>query len=571
MSPDSPRHSPEVPPAEAADPRDARLASLIQELEDVYRRGGEPDLEGAARRYPELADELRALWAAAQIAEELARPDGADATTDWLAAGGSVAGEFSTLEPTRLGRHELLEELGRGGMGVVYRARDVEHGRIVALKCLLRGEAAGLSGVARFRAEVAAVAKLAHPHIVPLHYVDEHDGQPYFVMSYIEGTTLAQRLAEGPMPPAEAARLLARVARAVHYAHGQGVLHRDLKPSNILLDREGEPYVGDFGLAKQVDVETALTQSGAILGTPSFMAPEQAARGRGPVGPASDVYSLGAILYQMLTGRPPFLAASPLDTILLVLEQDPVPPRLLNPTVNPDLEMIALKCLQKPAELRYRSASALADDLDAFLLGDPVSARSASLRALAARLMGETHHAAVLENWGFLWICHSAALVAFFGLTNWLLWRGVSARWPYVLIFTVGLGAWAALFWTLRRRGGPISFVERQLAHIWGSGVVGINLVFLVEWLRGLPVLSLAPMIAVCNGMLFMIKGGILSGSYYIQALVTFLAVIPMAWYPRYAPLIFGFVAAACFFWTGLKYHLRYLRCRRIGTGSPRP
>ena len=293
------------------------------------------------------------------------------------------------------------------------------------------------------------------------------------------------------------------------------MLHRDLKPSNILIDLEGRPHVSDFGLAKRIDADASLTRSGAILGTPSYMAPEQAAANRGPIGPASDVYSLGAILYQMLTGRPPFQAASPVDTVLLVLEQDPVPPRALNPRVDPDLEMIALKCLQKPTELRYPDAAALADDLDAFLAGEPVSARSTSLRALATRLLGETHHATVLENWGSLWMYHSIAMIVFFGLTNWLLWRESSRRWPYVLLFTVGLGAWAAVFWALRRRGGPVTFVERQLAHVWGSGVIGINLIFLVEWLLGLPVLTLAPMFAVTNGMLFLIKGGILSGEFY--------------------------------------------------------
>src|SRR5262249_11088496 len=219
-----------------------------------------------------------------------------------------------------------------------------------------------------------------------------------------------------------------------------------------------------------------------------------------------DVYSLGAILYHMLTGRPPFQAATPIDTILLALEHDPIPPRALNPRVSPDLEMIALKCLQKPPALRYPSAEALAEDLEAFLRDDPVSARSTSLRALATRLLGETHHAPVLENWGLLWVYHSIALLVFFGLTNWLYLRDVRVRWPYVLIFTVGLCGWAALFWAWRRRGGPIRFVERQLAHVWGAGIVAINLVFLVEWLLGLPVLFLAPMIAVANGMLFMIK-----------------------------------------------------------------
>ncbi|SIO62913.1 serine/threonine protein kinase [Singulisphaera sp. GP187] len=549
---------------------ETQLVALLQALTDELRQGLVPDVEGAARRHPELADEVRALWATARIAEDLAVP--LEATAAW--SSGSQHGRTprpTLLEPgaRRLGNHQLLEELGRGGMGVVYRALELEHGRIVALKCLLRGESAGANDLARFRAETAAAAKLAHPHIVPLHYINEYEGQPYFVMTYIDGTTLAKRLADGPMTANEAAKLLVQVSRAVQHAHSQGVLHRDLKPSNILLDRDGEAYVGDFGLAKLIDVDGSLTQSGAILGTPSYMSPEQASRSWGPIGPASDVYSLGAILYQMLTGRPPFQAPSPLDTVLLLLEQDPVPPRLLNPLVNADLEMIALKCLQKPPNLRYPTAAALGDDLDAFLAGEPVSARSTTLRALAARLLGETHHAAVLENWGMLWICHSVALIVFFGLTNWLLWRGVSARWPYVAIFTVGLGAWAALFWTLRRRGGPIAFVERQLAHVWGAGVIGINLIFLVEWLLGLPVLTLAPMIAVMNGALFLVKGGILSGSYYVQAALTFLTIVPMARYPRFAPLIYGVVAGLCFFTTGLKYHLRSQRGRRLATNRP--
>jgi serine/threonine-protein kinase len=243
--------------------------------------------------------------------------------------------------------------------------------------------------------------------------------------------------------------------------------------------------------------------------------------------------------------------------MMLVLEEDPIPPRVLNPRVSPDLEMIALRCLQKQPEHRYPSAAAMAEDLEAFLRDEPVSARSTSLRALAARLLGETQHAPVLEKWGKLWIYHSVALLAFFGATNLMHLSGVSDRWPYFALFTVGLGAWAALFWALRRRGGPISFVERQLAHVWGSGIVAINLVFLVEWLLGLPVLSLAPMIAVTNGMLFMVKAGILSGFYYVQAAAVFLAIFPMVWFPRFAPFIFGVIAAACFLVTGLKYTSR--------------
>ena len=548
---------------------DSLLIDLLGRLTDELRTGGAADVESMARRHPEVAGELRELWAAALIAEEFARPSD---------------GGVTTILPRRLpppappeapgqaiGDCTILEVLGRGGMGIVYRAEQRELGRAVALKRLPPGTLDDDPGAARLRHEASVVARLQHPHIVTLYDVGLHDGQPYLLMQLVEGTTLAKLLADGPLPARRAAEILAPVCRAIAYAHDRGVLHRDLKPSNILIDAEGRPLVADFGLAKLTapGYDPSLTPTGAILGTPSYMSPEAAVAGVGPVGPASDVYGLGAILYHGLTGRPPFQAASAFDTIRLVLESDPILPRALNPRVDPDLEMVALKCLQKEPGQRYRSASAMADDLDAYLAGDPVSARSVSLRSLAHRVFAETHHAPVLENWGLLWMLHSVALLVFFGLTNWLLWRGVSARWPYVLLFTVGLGAWASVFWAIRRRGGPVTFVERQLAHVWGSGCVAINMIFATEWLLGLPVLTLAPVLAIVNGMLFFVKAGILSGIFYLYALVTFLAVVPMALYPRFAPAIFGVVAAGCFFATGLKYHLR--RRRALGSGGAAP
>jgi serine/threonine-protein kinase len=565
------------------------LIQLVDELTARLRSGETPDVEATARLHPELASELHSIWTTIWVAEELARQEednwrGAQTGTDepgrsrgpfpeaCATAWGQGQTQFErpldpsdrVYLPTWFGDYQLLEELGQGGMGIVFRARERQRGRIVALKRLLRGVGSSGQDLDRFRVETHAASHLAHPHIVPVFQVGEIDGQPYFTMQYVEGTTLARRLAEGPMAGLDAARMLVPVCRAIHYAHDRGILHRDLKPSNVLIDRQGHPFVSDFGLAKRLEprADHSLTPSGALVGTPGYMSPEQAAGSlrRGPLGPGCDVYSLGAVLYHMLVGRPPFQAASPVETMMQVMEQDPVPPRVLNPSVNPDLEMITLRCLQKQPEMRYGSAGALAEDLEAFLRDEPVSARSTSLRALAGRLLGETHHARVLENWGQLWIYHSIALLIFFGATNWLELAGVRERWPYVLIFTVGLGTWAALFWTMRRRGGPISFVERQLAHIWGAGIVAINLVFLVEWLLGLPVLSLITMIAVSNGMLFMVKGGILSGAYYLQAAAVFLAIPPMVWFPRFAPLIFGVVAGTCFFITGWKYKLRRQR-----------
>ena len=235
--------------------------------------------------------------------------------------------------------------------------------------------------------------------------------------------------------------------------------------------------MADFGLAKRLDAGPSLTSPGAIVGTPGYMAPEQVVgEGRGRIGPASDVYSLGAILYQMLTGRPPFQAATALDTIFLVLEQEPLPPHLLNPRVDRDLELIALKCLQKPADLRYPSAAALAGDLEAYLAGEPISARSGRITAVVSRALRETHHAAVLENWGLLWIWHSVVVLLLCLLTNTLQERGVTSPGPYVLIWTVGFGTWALIFWSLRHRGGPVTFVERQVAHVWGASMIGCSL-----------------------------------------------------------------------------------------------
>jgi serine/threonine-protein kinase len=272
--------------------------------------------------------------------------------------------------------YEVECELGRGGMGVVYRAQQTALARTVALKVILAGAHAGTSDRARFRKEAEAVAGLQHPNIVQVHEVGEHDGRLFFSLEHCAGGSLEKRLDGTPLPPAEAARLVEALARAVHYAHGQGVIHRDLKPGNVLFTADGALKLTDFGLVKRLG-ETGRTATGAILGTPSYMAPEQA-EGKGrPVGPAADVYGLGAILYELLTGRPPFKAATPVDTILQVVADEPVPPSRLHSRTPRDLETVCLKCLRKGPHQRYPSAAALADDLGRWLRGEPVLARRA--------------------------------------------------------------------------------------------------------------------------------------------------------------------------------------------------
>ncbi|HEY2251740.1 MAG TPA: serine/threonine-protein kinase, partial [Planctomycetaceae bacterium] len=273
------------------------------------------------------------------------------------------------------GDYELLAEIARGGMGVVYKARQANLNRLVALKMILSGQFANDSDVQRFYAEAEAAARLDHPGIVPIFEIGQHDGQHYFSMAFVEGESLARKVAVGPLPPREAAQMVGKVSEAVEFAHQKGIVHRDLKPANILLDRAGQPRVTDFGLAKQMHGDSGLTRSGQIMGTPSYMPPEQAAGKIDEIGPAADIYSLGAILYELLTGRPPFKGASPLDTIKQVATCEPVSPRQLQPTVPRDLETICLKCLQKAPAKRYPTAQALDEDLRRYLDGRPVKAR----------------------------------------------------------------------------------------------------------------------------------------------------------------------------------------------------
>jgi serine/threonine protein kinase len=544
------------------DERDEQLAVLLDQLLNQLAAGKPAEIESICRAHPDLADELRQLWGAMLVADCAGSNFGVDLPTlphSSDANSSNPSGEFSPrVFPQQFGDYELLSELGRGGMGVVYKARQLTLDRTVALKMLRGGAWASQADLARFAAEAQAAARLDHPGIVPVYEVGEQSGQAYFTMKYVSGTTLARRLADGPIGAHDAARLLAPVCHAIQYAHDRGVLHRDLKPSNILIDREGRPHVSDFGLAKRLEDDVQLTMSGAVLGTPAYMAPEQAAGARGKLGPATDVYSLGVILYQMLTGRPPFQAATAVDTVLLVLEQEPLPPRLVNPRADLELEMIALKCLQKPPELRYATARELAEDLEAFLHDEPIAARSGMFTQVIARWFRETHHATVLENWGLLWMWHSLALVVICVATNAMQWSGVSSPWPYLALWTAGLGAWAAIFWALRHRAGPVTFVERQIAHVWAGSMISIALLYVVEMILGFEVLTLSPVLGVINGAMFAIKAGILTGRFYIQAAALFLTAIVMAFMQRhhipFGITLFGIVSAGCFFFPGLKY-----------------
>jgi predicted Ser/Thr protein kinase len=336
-----------------------------QLLDEILNSGRSP--EEVCGSCPELLPEVRRRWREMCCVEaELAALFPTTAV---------AAGPPPNTNPPSIPGYEVEAVLGRGGMGVVYRARHLKLNRPVALKMLLAGDCAGPSDRARFQREAEAVAALRHENIVQVYDVGEQDGRPYFTMEIVQGGSLAEKLAGVPQPAREAAALVVTLAEAVSAAHQGGIVHRDLKPANVLLTADGMPKISDFGLARRVEGGERLTQSGVLLGTPSYMAPEQARGRTQALGPPVDIYALGAILYELLTGRPPFRGETAADTVLQVISQEPVPPSRLNPRVPRDLETICLKCLRKEPARRYPSAEELANDLRRFQAGEPIRAR----------------------------------------------------------------------------------------------------------------------------------------------------------------------------------------------------
>ncbi len=342
---------------------------LVLELLDEVQSGRTPEVACASR--PELLGEVRERLAQfAQVRDEI--------EALFPEPGAARPVRTPEAQPSSLPEvpgHDVESVLGRGGMGVVYKARHRRLNRPVAVKMMLAGGYAGPPELARFYREAEALAALGHPNIVQVHEVGDLDGLPYFTMEYVEGGSLALKLADTPLPTREAAALLATLAEAVQFAHQSGIVHRDLKPANVLLTTAGTPKIGDFGLARRLNGGPSVTRTGTALGTPSYMAPEQARGDRGAAEPPTDTYALGAILYELLTGRPPFRAETAEETLRQVLSEDPVPPSRLNGMVPRDLETVCLKCLQKEPRFRYQSAGALARDLHRFLNGEAVAAR----------------------------------------------------------------------------------------------------------------------------------------------------------------------------------------------------
>jgi serine/threonine protein kinase len=327
----------------------------------------------------------------AQLRDRIARREKMLAALDLSPeeSGSFAAGPAPGTLP-QIDGYEILELIGQGGMGVVYKARQFGLNRIVAIKMILSGVNASPQELKRFRSEAEAVARLAHPNIVQIFEIGEQNTCPYLTLEYVPGGSLAQQIEGVPLPPRRAADLVLALAKGIQHAHDRGIVHRDLKPGNVLIHADGTPKIADFGLAKHAEGNLAHTMTGAIIGSPTYMSPEQAAGSGAEIGPATDVYALGVILYEMLTGRPPFKGDSVIATIQQVREQDPLPPRLVQPKIPRDLETICLKCLEKKPLNRYASAAALAQDLQAYLHDEPISAQSLSLLDQVARSI--SHH-----------------------------------------------------------------------------------------------------------------------------------------------------------------------------------
>jgi serine/threonine-protein kinase len=530
------------------------VSELLLRWEELRERGQSVSAEELCRDCPALVDDVRRRIAALEAVYRV--PNRLPASTRPEPGGHPPA----PAELPRPAGYEVLGLLGSGGMGVVYRARDVRLKRLVALKMILTGPHARPEERDRFRREAEAVARLQHPNVVQIYEVGEQDGHPYLALEYLGGGSLADRLGGKPQPADEAARLVRVLALAVHAAHQGGIVHRDLKPANVLLAEDGTLKVTDFGLAKRLD-EAGQTQTGAVLGTPSYMAPEQALGDSRGIGPHTDVHALGALLYELLTGRPPFRGATLLETLEQVRAQEPLPPGRLRPDMPRDLETICRKCLEKEPARRYATAQALADDLGRYLNGELIHARSFTLADRLARTLNRDQ-----EIRQFLALRTASVFVApliFLGhLLPSLLLRG-SAIYPAVLVVgSVGfVGAIMALFFWFNRSGALIPHTSVNYQQFWSlrlGHLAGMVLVPIVcrELLgpEGPWALATYPLWAILTGSLLFSMGGVLWGRLYLAGLALLGLALVMAWRLEWAPVEFGLAVSVIV--AGISIHL---------------
>lgn len=543
--------------------KEARLASAIAAYLEAADAGRVPETTTFLSQYSDLADEL------APFLENSAR-------FRKLAMG---EGEHSL--PRAWGEYELHEEIARGGMGVIYRARHRRLQRWVALKMILAGQLASTDDVERFRAEARAAAQLDHPGIVPIYEIGEYEGQHYYTMPLVIGESLAGILHRGPLPARDAAWLMSVICNAVQYAHDRQIIHRDLKPANILLQQSEaddrpfcvqvatptsvdhklsslRPRITDFGLAKCLAHDIALTTAGQILGTPSYMSPEQTTGHAQQVGFSSDVYSLGAILYHMITGRPPHQAESPLQTLRQVAEVQPVPPRLLNRDIPRSLEAICMRCLEKDPRRRYPSAEELAQDLDRFLQGDTVHAKPIQLLERLSMAIQQSYHEEHFRGWG-LALVSFGAVILFSHIVIYL--AEATAMHSPLAYFFPRLTMFAALMGLLlhfrRQSIWPTNAAERLVWVVWTAYLLSLGAVNATNLILGREQRESYATFAILAGVGFMVMGGHVWGGGYVIGMVFLVAAPALAYWTAVAPIAFGALWAAALAAFGVHYMRR--------------
>lgn len=540
---------------------------LFRELEEVLAEylqdveaGITVDAEALAERYPVHRSELLEFIAIDQQFRDRSKTNSEAFQRTVLSGISQSAGSAPAITSPlqKVGEYELLEEIDRGGMGVVFKAHHPTLRRTVAIKMLLAGAFASEEAERRFRREAAAAARLNHPGIVPVYDVGIVDhtgplhGQTWFAMALIEGTDLSRRIESELFDSISAAQLSTRIVEAIQYAHSKGVIHRDLKPANILLDKSNNPHITDFGLSRcNDDNETQLTAAGQIFGTPGYMSPEQAAGKNESVGPATDIYSLGAVMYCMLTGRPPFRASSTVATLQQVTHDAPAPPRLLNRTVDPDLESIILKCLEKDSADRYSTAEELKQDLERFLRGESVSASSINLVGYLGRVLASSRNSEFLEGWSRALYAVSAIVLMFHVVMQFMPLTATQSTLVNAGKYVLLLG----VIW--RARDGiltPQNPVERTIWSLWIGYILTYLTTEIMVRIVKQPEFNLYAIMSLVSSVILLVLGGQLWGGCYVIGGLFAVLAPTITVLPDYAVILFGALWSFVFFQLGRRY-----------------